>query len=222
MVSIRCDNQNPFLKKLLSFKFSNQSAFWPLPTWPFWIHDHDRVCGDLVTVTFLSPWPFCHTFDQAAQYFSVCSIVASFRVHHCCGAHLAFFDLSVDKFPWDCCRHAGFQTIFIACNIELNWYSIFTIVTSIRMQHCYGILLAFLKLFIPLYSAGLPGYGGGSSIYVCLFVISYLLSRYMPPEGPWQRLRRCLSSRGEVFLNTRFPWLQTVAGQSRASCAPRR
>ena len=29
---------------------------------------------------------------------------------------------------------------------------------------------------------------------VCVCVILYLISRYMRPEGPWQRLRRCLSS----------------------------
>ena len=35
-------------------------------------------------------------------------------------------------------------------------------------------------------------------------VILYLLSRYMRPEGPWQRLRRCLSNGGGCLYSP-FP-----------------
>ena len=73
---------------------------------------------------------------------------------------------------------------------------------------------------IPLVFGGCGSEAHGPGESSGLFVISYLLSRYMRPEGPWQRLRRCLSSDGVVFLNTRFPRPQTVASQSRASCAP--
>ena len=39
------------------------------------------------------------------------------------------------------------------------------------------------------------------SKHVC--VILYLLSRYMRPEGPWQRLRRCQSNGGgSIYIST--------------------
>ena len=48
-------------------------------------------------------------------------------------------------------------------------------------------------------------------------VIFYLISRYMRPEGPWQRLRRCRSNGGGL-LHIHFPWPQT--DRTGHSCAP--
>ena len=72
--------------------------------------------------------------------------------------------------------------------LRVIWsYNIAYFVTSFIMQHCYGIYLAFLKIFIRLYSAGLPGYSSRLSnfeicslriyVCVCVYVILYLVSR---------------------------------------------
>ena len=43
------------------------------------------------------------------------------------------------------------------------------------------------------------------AIGLSVCVIFYLVSGYMRPEGPWQRLRCCRSSSGELFYDNRFP-----------------
>ena len=55
---------------------------------------------------------------------------------------------------------AGFYIIFIASNMELSQYSIPTLAALLRMQDCYSIHLAFLKLLIRSYSAAMPDYSG--------------------------------------------------------------
>ena len=47
------------------------------------------------------------------------------------------------------------------------------------------------------------------------------LSRYMRPEGPWQRLRRCLEQRRWLFLYTSFPCTRTgLTGHSGSPTPP--
>ena len=56
------------------------------------------------------------------------------------------FDSSFNRLPHHCCSHAEFQRIFIVQNVELYQYSTFIFVAFFRMQHYYGIHLAFLEL----------------------------------------------------------------------------
>src|SRR6266705_869414 len=62
-------------------------------------------------------------------------------------------DFSFNRLPHDCCSGAGFQRIFIVTNVELYQYCTFIFVAFFRMQHYYGIHLAFLELLVHLNSA---------------------------------------------------------------------
>ena len=76
--------------------------------------------------------------------YSTC-ISALYRVHHCCGSHLVFFDSSFNRLPNDCYSHAEFQRISIVQNVELYQYSTFIFVAFFRMQRYYGIHLTSLE-----------------------------------------------------------------------------
>ena len=60
----------------------------------------------------------------------------------------------------------------------------------------------FSSAFFPKKHPGRPA----RCLYVCDLVF---LSRYIRPEGPWQRLRRCLKQRRWLFLYTLFPCART-------------
>ena len=73
---------------------------------------------------------------------------------------------------------------------------------------------------LGLDSKGCQVSGGSPKFRVCNLVF---LSRYMRPEGPWQRLRRCPRATAVVvYIYDLFPGTSTgLAGHSRAPSRPK-